>query len=246
MLRNAITPDLLEILESSSPGDIDFYNQYARHSGGPVLVLMCGTGRFVIPIARQGLPVIGLDTDAGNVELAKRKAAQSGAGRAMFMQGDVTHFVSDSKHPLVMIPGGGLLQLLTLDEQRACLSAVRAALQIGGKLVLDLPLLEPGRSEPLETTTRRQGDQTALVRRHRQFDSARQVVEDLHECHWLDHEGIVVKTHYAKMLTRYVTPGEAILLLEACGFSPTCFGGFDRRALLPGATRLVIEAERNR
>jgi len=246
MLRNAIAPDLLEILDTGSPGDIDFYNQYARHSGGPVLVLMCGTGRVAIPIARQGIPVIGLDGDAGTIELAKRKATQQNLTRAMFIKGDPTHFVSDSKHPLVMIPAGGLLQLLTLEEQRACLSAVRTTMQVGGKLVLDLPLLEPDAPVSTEPVLRKQGDRMALIRQHRKYDGARQVAEDLIECHWLDQDGAVVKSQYATTHTRYATPGEMILLLDACGFAPVCFGGFDRRSLLPGSTRFVIEAQRNR
>lgn len=246
MLGNAIAPDLLEMLDTGSPGDIDFYNQYARHSGGPVLVLMCGTGRIAIPIARQGIPVIGLDGDAGIIELAKRKAAQQGVTRAMFIKGDPAHFVSDSKHPLVMIPGGGLLQLLTLEEQRACLSAVRTAMQVGGKLVLDLPLLEPGAPASTEPLLRRQGDRIALIRQHRKYDGARQVAEALIECHWLDQDGAVSKSQYATTHTRYATPGELILLLDSCGFAPVCYGSFDRRSLLPGSSRLVIEAERNR
>lgn len=246
MLRNAMSPDLLEILETGSPGEIDFYSQYARHSGGPVLVLMSGTGRVAIPIARQGIPVIGLDDDAGMIELAKRKAVQAGAARAMFVRGDPAHFVSDSKHPLVMIPGGGLFQLLTLEEQRDCLNAVRTAMQLGGKLVLDLPLLEPGAAPSTEMTMKKHGDRMALIRLHRKYDGARQAVEELIECHWVDQDGTVVKSQYATGHMRYATPGEMVLLLEACGFTPVCFGGFDRRALLPGSTRLVIEAERNR
>ncbi|HYF94347.1 MAG TPA: class I SAM-dependent methyltransferase [Symbiobacteriaceae bacterium] len=246
MLRNAIAPDLLEILDTGSPGETDFYSQYARHCGGTVLVLMCGTGRVAIPIARQGIPVIGLDGDAGTIELAKRKAAQAGATRAMFIRGDATHFVSDSKHPIVMIPGGGLLQLLTIEEQRACLNAIRSAMQVGAKLVLDVPLMEPGKADAVEPQLRKQGDRIALVRRHRTYDGARQVASELIECHWLDQDGTAIKSQYATTHTRYVTPGELMLLLESCGFSATTFGGFDRRALLPGSTRIVIEGERNR
>lgn len=246
MLRNGIAPDLLEILDTGSPGDIDFYSQYARHSGGPVLVLLSGTGRVAIPIARQGIPVIGLDGDPGAVDLAKRKATQAGITRAMFLKGDAAHFVSESKHPIVIIPGGGLQQLLTLEDQRSCLQSVRTAMQLGAKLVLDLPLLEPGTMSEAEPIYKKQGDLTALVRQRRRYDSARQVSEDLIECHWLDHEGTVTKSQYATVHLRYVTPGEIVLLLEACGFTPVCYGGFDRRPLLPGSTRLVIEAERNR
>ncbi|HYG58495.1 MAG TPA: class I SAM-dependent methyltransferase [Symbiobacteriaceae bacterium] len=246
MLRNATAPDLLELLDTGSAGDLDFYNQYARHCGGPVLVLMCGTGRVAISIARQGVPVMGLDAEAATVELARRKAVQMGATRAMFVQGNPAHFVSESKHPLVLIPGGGLLQLLTQEEQRACLMAIRQSLQVGGKLVLDLPLLDPERRAETGPVMRRAGDRVALLRTFRKFDTARQLQEELVECQWVDQHGMVVQSQCAVMSTRYATPGETVLLLEVCGFRTVCFGGFDRESLLPGATRLVIEAERNR
>lgn len=246
MLRNATAPDLLELMDASSSGDLDFYTQYARHSGGPVLVIMCGTGRLAISIGRQGVPVIGLDGDAATIELAKRKAAQLGAAKTMFVQGNPTNFVSDSKHPLVIIPAGGLMRLLTLEEQRACLLAVRSSLQLGGTLLLDLPLWEPLRQTDASPTVRRLGDRTALLRTTRRLDSSRQVAEELVECQWLDQHGTVVESQCMVSALRYATPGEVLLLLEVCGFKATCYGGFDRQALLPGATRLVIEAERNR
>jgi SAM-dependent methyltransferase len=246
MLRNAIAPDLLELLDTGSPGDLDFYCQYARHAGGPVLVLLCGTGRVAIPIARQGVPVIGLDADAASIDLAKRKAQQAGATRAMFVRGESTDFVSDAKQSLVMIPGGRLQQLLTLEEQRACLMAARQALPLGGHLVLDLPLFDPGAQGAPDPDLRRVGDRIALIRRTQRHDAARQITEALISCQWLDQEGAVEREQYAMVDLRYSTPGEVALLLEACGFRVTFYGGFDRQPLLPGSERLVVDAERNR
>lgn len=248
MLRNPVAPELLELLDAGSPGDIDFYSEYARHGGGPVLVLLSGTGRIAIAIARQGIPVIGLDTDAGMIDLSKRKAQQFAAARAMFVRGDPTHFVSDSKHPLVLIPGGALMRLLTLEEQRACLTAARHALAVGGKLVLDLPVGEPAghvSDMPAVKWQGPAGDHAAVLRRFRKYEPTLQIVEDLIACDWLDREGQVEKTQYAMLTTRYSTPGEIELLLASCGFTTNIFGGFERQDLLPGAVRFVVEAQRS-
>lgn len=246
MVRNAVAPELLELLDAGSPGEVDFYSQYARHSGGPVLVLMCGTGRVALSIARHSVPVMALSHDAATIDLARRKASQAGVTNVMFVQGDPTHFVSESKHPLVIIPGGGLTQLLTLQEQKACLLAARATMQPGSKLVFDLPLLQPPAPLAAEPVMRKLGDRVALLRRQFRYDGARQLVEELVECHWLTPEGTETGSQYGQLQSRYVTPGEITLLLEACGMTVTMYGGFDREALLPGATRIVIETERNR
>lgn len=246
MLRNESAPDLLELLDTGSPGDIDFYCQYARHRGGPVLVLMCGTGRVAIPIARQGVPVIGIDPDATCIDQAKRKAQQVGAARVMFARADTTNFVSDSKHPLVLIPAGGLQRLLTLEEQRQTLASVRAALALGGRLVLDVPLFNPGAVPPDQPALRRPAgtDRTAVLQRHRRFDPARQLLQEMVSCEWLDANGNVELKQYTQVVERYSTPSEVELLLEVSGFDSAFYGGFDRHPLVPGSARMVVEAER--
>ena len=42
--------------------DIDFWIEEANAVGGPVLELGAGTGRVLIPLARTGLEVVGLDS----------------------------------------------------------------------------------------------------------------------------------------------------------------------------------------
>ena len=45
--------------------DVEFYVEHAVESGGPVVELAVGTGRIAVPIARAGIPVIGVDTSPG-------------------------------------------------------------------------------------------------------------------------------------------------------------------------------------
>lgn len=249
MLRNAVTPEMADLLETGSAGDIDFYSQYARHAGGSVLALLCGTGRIAIAVARMGVPVLGLDADTANIRLARRKAETVGVSSALFVQGDPTHFVSDSKYSVVMIAAGAIQKLLTLEEQRACLISARSALHAGGQLLLDIPILTPSDLQETSPVFRRcgtLGSGTAVIRRQVRYDSARQIREALIACEWLDDAGTVQSTQYGVQSTRYATPGEMILILESCGFQVTAYGGFDRQDLVPGACRLVVEAQRQR
>ena len=41
--------------------DVEFFVEAAKESGSPVLELGCGTGRVLIPTARAGIEVTGLD-----------------------------------------------------------------------------------------------------------------------------------------------------------------------------------------
>ena len=44
--------------------DVPFWRNLALHAGGPVLELGCGTGRISLPLARAGVPLIGVDRSA--------------------------------------------------------------------------------------------------------------------------------------------------------------------------------------
>jgi ubiquinone/menaquinone biosynthesis C-methylase UbiE len=59
--------------ETTLVEDIPFYVEYAKKSGGPVLELGCGTGRALIPIAKAGIEIWGLDISKSMLEIAKKE-----------------------------------------------------------------------------------------------------------------------------------------------------------------------------
>jgi hypothetical protein len=244
VIRNPVPPELAELIDSPVPGDLDFYAQYARSAGGPVLVLFAGSGRFALSLARSGAAVMGIDPEAAYVEWARQKAPPGNGLRLLFFQADPTHFVAEQKHALVIIPGGALGRLLTLDEQRNCLTAVRRAMALGGTLLLDMPLWDPAVPLVEGPTLRRGGrdEPTVVLSRTRRYEPVRQTVETLHAVEWLDEAGLVTQKQVVQSLERYATPSELLLLLQTTGFAPTCYGSFDRTGFVPGARRLVMEA----
>jgi ubiquinone/menaquinone biosynthesis C-methylase UbiE len=53
--------------------DAAFYLSLARESGGPVLELGCGTGRVLLPIAREGIPCVGIDASRDMLDVLRAK-----------------------------------------------------------------------------------------------------------------------------------------------------------------------------
>ena len=56
--------------------DIDFWVDVARQVGGPVLELGCGTGRVLIPTARAGFEITGLDLSGRMLEVCRGHLSQ--------------------------------------------------------------------------------------------------------------------------------------------------------------------------
>src|SRR2546421_12996520 len=58
--------------------DVPFYVEEARRTGGPVVELAVGTGRVAVPIASDGVRVIGVDSSPGMLEGAAERARLAG------------------------------------------------------------------------------------------------------------------------------------------------------------------------
>jgi len=127
--------------------DVGFFVQAARESGGPVLEVGCGTGRVLIPTARAGIEITGLDLSPHMLAVcrerlqAETKEVQT---RVRLVEGDMRQFELAQTFQLVTLPFRPFQHLTTVEEQMACLGCIHRHLAKGGKLILDIfnPKLE--------------------------------------------------------------------------------------------------------
>src|SRR3954463_8594607 len=103
--------------------DVSFYVEEAVRSGGPVLELGVGTGRIAVPVAAAGIEVVGVDTSAGMLEVARERAELAGV-QVDLRQGDMRDPPVDGVFPLVLLPFRSLLHMETEGDRRAALRAV--------------------------------------------------------------------------------------------------------------------------
>jgi SAM-dependent methyltransferase len=121
------------------PGDVEFFVRLAREAraaGLPVLELACGTGRVSVPVARDGVAIVGLDASPAMLARAREKAA--GLPKARWVLGDMRDFDLPERFGLVAIPFRSFQHLLTVDDQLACLACIRRHLAPGGRLVINV------------------------------------------------------------------------------------------------------------
>jgi ubiquinone/menaquinone biosynthesis C-methylase UbiE len=122
-------------------GEIEFYVDHARASGGPVLELACGTGRVTWPIARAGIDIVGLDRESAMLDQAERKRESEtldASRRARFVSGDMSEFELGEQFALVIIPFRAFLLLLTDAEQQSTLGSIHRHLRPDGRLIIDI------------------------------------------------------------------------------------------------------------
>jgi SAM-dependent methyltransferase len=126
--------------------DVRYYVDLAERRGGPVLELGCGNGRITIPIARAGVPVVGVDLSAPMLaDLRSRLAAELDDVRARVTvrRGDMRAVRLGRRFPLVFCPFNAFLHLYERRDVERFLATVRAHLAPRGELVFDVSIPEP-------------------------------------------------------------------------------------------------------
>lgn len=121
--------------------DVDFYVETACALGGPALEIGCGTGRVLIPTARAGVEIVGLDISPYMLATCRQRLAgepDEVRARVALVQGDMRKFDLGRTFHLVTTPFRPFQHLTTVEDQIACLRAIHRHLEPGGVLILDL------------------------------------------------------------------------------------------------------------
>ncbi|UCC51044.1 MAG: class I SAM-dependent methyltransferase [Anaerolineaceae bacterium] len=127
--------------------DVSFFVEAAKEVDGWVLEVGCGTGRVLIPTARAGVRITGLDISPHMLAVCKERLGEESAevqNRVKLVEGDMRNFSVERSFSLVTIPFRPFQHLTTVEDQLDCLGSIQRHLAPGGRLILDLfnPSLE--------------------------------------------------------------------------------------------------------
>ena len=170
------------VMGSYAGGDqLDFYRRQVARYGEPVLELACGSGRFTVPLAKEGINITGLDNSEEMLHLAAWKASKNGVN-IRFLQGDMRSFALGEKFKFIFIPAQSLSHLHTRVEVESCFYCVRQHLAEQGRLLIELfnsslKMLarEPGGRYPVGQYKDVNGGTQVFVTEEVRYDPASQV-----------------------------------------------------------------------
>lgn len=232
--------------------DLSLYLGLAERVGGPILEAGCGTGRLVVPLAEAGYAVVGLDSSAAMLALAKARVAEAGklAERVRLVRGDIRSVRLGQRFKLSIVALDSFGLLTGQQDQLRALGTLRRHLLADGLLVLDLANgnLRGGETDE-ETVLHRsdppvEGAQQRVKWIARQTDHAAQLDRLLHVYDDTRPDGTVRRTT-VELELRYFTRFELELLLERAGFFvEALFGDYDLTPFGPHSHRLIALAHR--
>jgi SAM-dependent methyltransferase len=207
--------ELYDPWSASVVEDVAFYLEEARRSGGPVVELGVGTGRIAVPIAADGIRVIGVDSSRGMLEVCARRAALAGVDIDLRV-GDLREPLVAELVPLVICPFRSLLHMHTDEDRRMVLTAAYELLRPDGRFVFDV--FAPD-AHDIEQTHDRWIEREPGIFEHAVWDENERTLT-------LSVRGQGEET---TMALAWLSPEEWRGLLEDVGFEiEACYGWFDR------------------
>ncbi|HAL47811.1 MAG: class I SAM-dependent methyltransferase [SAR202 cluster bacterium] len=121
------------------PGEMDFYRALIgdrKPEEVNLLEVASGTGRVALQLAREGTNVVGLDHSEWMLDVARSKSR--GIQNVRWARGDMRSFDLGERFTCAIIPGHAFQNLVTPEDQTACLECIKRHLVPGGKLVVHL------------------------------------------------------------------------------------------------------------
>jgi len=176
-----------------------------------------GTGRIAVPIAAEGIAVIGVDSSEGMLAVCREQAELAGVdGLIDLRRGDLREPPVPERVSLVLCPFRAYLHLAGDAERLAALRAARELLVPGGRLVFDV--FAPSRRDIEETHGRWIEREPEIYERAEWDESARTLTLSVRGP---DGE--------ATMTLSWISAPEWHEVLERAGFHvEACYGWFDR------------------
>jgi SAM-dependent methyltransferase len=213
--------------------DVDFYVERAREAGGPVVELGVGTGRIAVPTASAGIPVIGVDSSAGMLEVCREYAEREGVTHLLELrQGDLRDPPVEERVHLVTCPFRALLHLHTEEDRIRALRAARGLLVPGGQYVFDV--FAPSREDIEETHGRWVEREPGIWERADWDEGARTLTLSVRD-----------DTSETTMALAWLSAIEWRRLLDVAGFDvEASYGWFDGRPYLGGEDTVWVARRR--
>jgi SAM-dependent methyltransferase len=237
--------------------DVPFYVEEAQRSHGTVLEVGCGTGRMLLPIARAGATIDGMDASHGMLEHCAANLTREPdevRRRVTLHQGDARTFSLGKTFDLVIAPFRVVQHLITIEDQLAFLDRAARHLPRGGRLVFDVfnPIftklvsadgIEREDTPEVALPDGRLFRRAARVKRVRWADQ----VSEIELIYYVTKVGAAEPERLVESFDmRWYLRAELIHLLERAGFHVrSIYGDFDRSPLTGGSAEQIVVAERS-
>jgi SAM-dependent methyltransferase len=212
------------------PDALEWYLDYAKRVGGPILEPMCGTGRYLLPLLKAGLDIEGLDSSPEMLRHCRTRAAALDVVPILHEK-PLEEFVAERPYALAFIPSGSFSLLTNAELVRRCLARLHALLAPEGRFVVEVEragLIEPSLSGTWEGRWLERADGVKILQSWlRQYSGVEGIARYIHR-YELVAQGRLVDTEFEDFAVKHYEPDEFSILLAQAGFTKIrCFKPYE-------------------
>lgn len=246
---DAIAP-FYDIEHAEFDEDLDMYRNFAELCGGKILELACGSGRLLLPLARAGYTLSGVDTSAAMLEIARQTLEKQGlSARCQLVQQDMCVLQLQEKYRLAMIALGSFGHVVTRARQQQALAAIRQHLSVGATFILDISnedarYMEALSGQMLHQGTWQRADGSYVTHFLSPASSTSRHLLELTHFYEVHQQGGNVQRSVSQSSLYLFERSESELLLEQAGFRiKDVYGSYEFGPYQHDSARMIFIAE---
>lgn len=141
-------------LDKPEPPDVGlrFYAPYLKAANGPVIELMCGSGRYMKPFLSAGYDVDGVDASPEMLDACRVRISATWPDANIFLQG-IENLDLPRPYELAIVTSGSLSLLTDLPTVARSLKSVFYILRPGATFVGEIQGADPARPSDQSSST---------------------------------------------------------------------------------------------
>src|SRR5215510_6100610 len=198
---------------------LNFYLHYVEKADGPILELMSGSGRFLIPLLERQYDIDGLDASQDMLRACQERCRSKGLTPVLYEQ-LLDQLELPRRYGLVTIPASSFCLIIGEAPIRESLKRIYALMLPGAKFVLEIERVAPKLTDTGLWGGRwveRSDGAKILISWLSHYNDARRISHSIHR-YELIKDGQLLKTEYEDFDLRLYDPEEFRTLLVAAGF----------------------------
>lgn len=128
--------------------DINYYLELAAQCDGKILEFACGSGRVMLPFAKNGYEIHGIDISEGLLKRLQKNLndiAPRFRHKISYEQADILTYSSDEKYDLIIFPATTICLIKGQEKIIKLFNNAYDLLSAGGKFAFDYRVTEEGK-----------------------------------------------------------------------------------------------------
>lgn len=245
-----------DLLYSNKADDLNFYLQAAKNSPLPVIELGCGTGRVLLTIAKEGIPIDGCDSSTHMLDILNKKILKLPINirtNISLFNEEMSCVHKNKYYGLAIIPFNTFAYLLNADEQLNTLKNIKSILAENGLFIFDMINPEIDRyierfdkgANSIKRTGRSvydsESEHVIVEWSSRNFDIVNQIMYETQIWEEINSNNEIIKRHYREKIQRYSFINEMRYLLNITGFQvEKIYGDFKYGDVTPISKNVIF------